>query len=333
MKSLALFNNRGGVGKTTMTYNLAHMFARLGRSVVMIDCDPQCSLSALALSDETLATLFASDPTEGRTLGACLEAVRPGQRFPHDPQLLEITDNLSLLPGDFSLGRFEVKLARARFDSAADVSASLSITTAIVNLAEHIARVHGAEIVLFDVGPGLGALNYTVLLACDGVAALLAPDRFSLRGLEVIGETLAEWSAGGQPRTRTGEDPAIRPIGYIVQQFLTREDSSPRADAAVLARIPERYARSILGRDVEGEGDDPNCLGHLRHFASLVPLAQAARKPIFDLKHADGVLGTQFQLVERARVEFTALAEKILARLDDSSASVSPRRSPAQDFT
>jgi cellulose biosynthesis protein BcsQ len=66
MKSLTLFNNKGGVGKTTMTFNLAHMFARLGRTVAIIDCDPQCNLSALALSDDDLEESFEARPAEGR---------------------------------------------------------------------------------------------------------------------------------------------------------------------------------------------------------------------------------------------------------------------------
>lgn len=116
MKSLTLFNNKGGVGKTTMTFNLAHMFARLGRTVAILDCDPQCNLSALALSEEDLKEAFEAKPAEGRTVAACVELVRLGKGDLYEPHLLELEDNLCILPGDLSLSRFEGKLAKRAWD-------------------------------------------------------------------------------------------------------------------------------------------------------------------------------------------------------------------------
>src|SRR5690606_14480641 len=49
MKSIVLFNNKGGVGKTTLTFNIAHMMAREGWRVAVLDYDPQCNLSAIFL--------------------------------------------------------------------------------------------------------------------------------------------------------------------------------------------------------------------------------------------------------------------------------------------
>jgi chromosome partitioning protein len=337
MKSLTLFNNKGGVGKTTMTFNLAHMIARLGRRVVIVDCDPQCNLSALALSEDELTTAFEAPAAEGRTVGACVELVRLGKGDLHEPRLHELADdNLGILPGDLSLGRFEGKLANEwpSLNSADAAESSLHVVTAIERLAARLGDDHGAEVIFFDVWPSFGALNRAVLLACDAVVIPLAPDLFSLRGLESIGETMDEWREGwararshilqdrAHRRDATAALPehAMKPIGYVIQQHLARDEVPLRAHARWAERIPEHYERWVLGRTsgtaAQSPGADPNCLSHLRHFASLVPLAQAARKPIFDLKHADGVLGTQFQLVERARVEFTTLAQKILARLD-----------------
>jgi hypothetical protein len=66
------------------------------------------------------------------------------------------------------------------------------------------------------------------------------------------------------------------------------------------------------GRTVE---DDPCCLAQIRHFASLVPIAQQARKPMFDLKQSDGIGGGQIQAVARCRREFEALVQRLLGRL------------------
>jgi chromosome partitioning protein len=337
MRSLALFNNKGGVGKTTMTFNLAHMLARQGREVLLIDCDPQCNLSALALKEGELEEIFAGEASAGRTVATCVERVRVGNGELYEPALLELAERLSLLPGDLSLSRFEGKLAKAWPEIfSTDPESAVFVTTAIERLAETTALEHGVDIVLFDVGPSLGALNRAVLLACDAVLIPLAPDLFSLRGLENVGVALRDWQddwaqaririqqreARSPRRRESGAAPrehAMRAIGYVLQQHLAREDLPLKAYARWAEQIPAYYRRFVLGQESEHKAeraDDPNCLGHLRHFASLVPLAQAARKPIFDLKHADGVLGTQFQLVERARSEFAALAQKVLRRLD-----------------
>jgi chromosome partitioning protein len=339
VKSLALFNNKGGVGKTTMTFNLAHMFARLGREVAILDCDPQCNLSALALAEEDLTEAFEDDVTAGRTVATCLERVRIGNGDLYDPTLLELGERLSLLPGDLSLSRFEGKLAKdwSGIFSTGEAESAIHVTTALERLATSIANTFGIDLILFDVGPSLGALNRAVLLACDAVVIPLAPDLFSLRGLENVGEALSDWRTDWaqaririlQAQARTGArrrdgtyappEHAMQPIGYVIQQHLARDEVPLKAYGHWADRIPDYYARFVLRQESQpltARREDPHCLSHLRHFASLVPLAQAARKPIFDLKHADGVLGTQFQLVERARVEFTALAEKILARLD-----------------
>lgn len=132
MKSLALFNNKGGVGKTTLTFNLAHMFAEQGRRVLLVDCDPQCNLTSLALDEETLMSLWwrASDD---ETIAACLEPVRRGIGDIRAPRCPAIADAVHLLPGEISLARFESKLARAWPDIFArgDADAAIHVVTAL----------------------------------------------------------------------------------------------------------------------------------------------------------------------------------------------------------
>ena len=58
MISMASFNNKGGVGKTTLTYHLAHMLERLGRNVLAADLDPRSNLTAAFLDDEKLEMIW-----------------------------------------------------------------------------------------------------------------------------------------------------------------------------------------------------------------------------------------------------------------------------------
>ncbi|MFZ6184899.1 ParA family protein [Nannocystis pusilla] len=332
-KSLVLFNNKGGVGKTTLTFNLAHMFARLGRRVALLDFDPQCNLSALALPDHSLEAIW-DDAKPGRTVASCVEKVRIGKGELAEPAGCELADDLYLLPGDLRLSRFESRLARDWPQiMAEDNELALHAVTAFDRLAVSFANQVGAELLLFDVGPSLGALNRAVLLASDAIVVPLAPDLFSLRGLQNVGEVLHEWREEWdtarvknlQSAARRREPPPLlpqrwmQPLGYVVQQHLTIADEPVRAYQRWLKQIPASFAEDVLQRSAPASSsvqDDPHCLGFLRHFASLVPLAQAAHKPLFELAHADGVVGSQYQTVARATKAFEQLAEAILVKLD-----------------
>jgi hypothetical protein len=85
-----------------------------------------------------------------------------------------------------------------------------------------------------------------------------------------------------------------------------------------MAKIPAEYRRSVIDA-VEEPGitveSDPHCLALLKHYHSLVPMAQEARKPLFLLKPADGAIGSHQQAVQRAYDDFKALATNIGERL------------------
>lgn len=328
MKSLALFNNKGGVGKTTLTFNLAHVLARLGKRVVVLDYDPQCNISAIFLEEETIEEIWNGTAPE-RHVAGCVDAVRRGKGDVRNPRLVEVADNLWLLPGHLDLSRFEQTLAQEWPGTmASDNERALDVTTALDLLSDLAARAVDAEIVLFDVGPSLGALNRAALLACDAVILPLAPDLFSLQGLKNVGPTLREWrkdwttvrTARMAGRPQADLDPhGFQPVGYIVQQHLARVDRPVRAYAKWVEQIPETYHRFVLDEPppaVDDSHPDPERVALIRHFASLVPFAQIARKPLFDLRQADGIGGGQIQAVAKCRLEFEALAREVLARLE-----------------
>jgi chromosome partitioning protein len=84
--------------------------------------------------------------------------------------------------------------------------------------------------------------------------------------------------------------------------------------------VPSVYRRSVLAEtpskgSIEATPDnDPNCLAQLKHYRSLMPLAQEARKPMFLLTPADGALGGHFQAAQACRKEFRALASALAGR-------------------
>lgn len=333
MRSFVLFNNKGGVGKTTLTFNIAHMLARQGLRVVVLDYDPQCNLSAVALSEERLFDIWEQGSAEeGNTVARAVDLVRRGKGDIREPHVVAVADNLWILPGDLALSRFEQALAEGWGQvHQTDNEKAVHVTTALQRLADRAAVIVSADLVVLDVGPNLSALNRSTLLACDAVIMPVAPDLFSLQGLRNIGPTLREWRIDWrrvQDRARHAElgTHSFAPKGYIVQQHLARADRVVAGYQRWASQIPAVFHEHVLDEAKEDwpadVSHDSYCIALLKHFASLVPLAQVARKPIFDLKQADGIGGGQIQAVARARGEFAQLAIKLKTVLDLTPAPV-----------
>src|SRR5579864_4517330 len=108
MITIALFNNKGGVGKTTLVYHLAHMFSRIGYPTVAVDLDPQANLTSAFFDEDELEKLWA---TSDETIMACVSPILEGTGDIKVPVPLEITNTLSVIAGDLGLSRFEDRLS------------------------------------------------------------------------------------------------------------------------------------------------------------------------------------------------------------------------------
>jgi hypothetical protein len=109
----------------------------------------------------------------------------------------------------------------------------------------------------------------------------------------------------------------MRPLGYVIMQPEMRLDRPVKAYERWLGRIPWVYAAAVLGQNPKEQGDDRHRIATLRNYRSLMPLAHDARKPMFDLKAADGALGSTQKYVQTCYREFRGLAEGVLARTEE----------------
>ena len=145
--------------------------------------------------------------------------------------------------------------------------------------------------------------------------------------LQAVGkrEALRRWQGDWQKRRTNWTDAefplpvgGMQPIGYVVQPHGVRLKRPVRAYDRWVRRIPDEYRRSILcSNETSPEGgtsQDPHCLATLKHYRSLVPLGQEARKPIFALTVADGAIGAHALAVQEAWRDFETLARAILER-------------------
>ncbi len=324
MKTVVFFNNKGGVGKTSLVYHLAWMYADVGVNLIAADFDPQANLTSMFLDDDRLEELW-----EHRSDGTVYDAMRPlleGTGDIAEPHIEEIPGGPGLLVGDLQLSAAEDELSSQWPDCLDGKARAFRVISALWRILRKACTAREAELVLIDVGPNLGALNRAALVASDHVVVPLAPDLYSLQGLRNLGPALRRWRKEWADRRDRNpvtdlELPAgeMQPAGYVVMQHAIRLDRPVKAYARWMQRIPGEYWASVLDatppRSVTPETDE-HCLATLKHYRSLMPLAQEARKPMFFLKPADGAIGGHTAAVQDCYRDFRRLAEQIANRCE-----------------
>lgn len=321
---IAFFNNKGGVGKTSMVYHLGWMFSDLGLRVIAADLDPQSNLTAAFLDEDRLEEVVSSD-SHPLTIFGAIRPLKQGTGDIGDAHVEIVSEKLGLIPGDMGLSAFEDDLSEVWPKCLEGDPRAFRIMSAFWRLVQTAAQQHDANIILIDLGPNLGAINRACLIASDFVVIPLSPDLFSLQGLRNLGPALRDWRDGWQKRLQEGPPKdlplppgSIKPIGYIVLRHSIRLDRPVKAFERWIARIPQTYANAVLRQEPDPAltiDTDPNCIAKLKDYRSLMPLAQEARKPMFFLKPADGALGAHTYAVTEARKDFQAVARQIAVRI------------------
>ncbi|MBI3479727.1 MAG: ParA family protein [Nitrosomonadales bacterium] len=320
MRTIAFFNNKGGVGKTSLVYHLAWMFADRGIKVLAVDLDPQANLTSMFLDEARLEELWP-DGEHPETVYGAIRPILKGVGDIAEPHIEQITENLGLIPGDLGLSRFEDNLSDAWPRCQLGNESAFRTMTAFHRLVQYGVN-RGVELVLIDVGPNLGAINRSALIASDQVCLPLAPDLFSLQGLKNLGPTLNEWREvwrellNKAPADVPMPKGAMQPIGYIVMQHGILNSRPVKAYQRWLDKIPQTYRESVLTENATGNisvTDDPYMLALLKHYRSLMPMAMEVNKPIFFLKSADGAIGSHQEAVSNCYKDFKKLAGKIAA--------------------
>ena len=332
--TLTFFNNKGGVGKTTLVYHLSWMFSQLGVKTLVVDCDPQANLTAAFMRSEEMLEILWGRPLSEKP-STIYGAVAPLLETSDvaEPMTYKVNENLRLLSGDLRLSTFEDELSLQWNQALSDSGnrRAMMVQSAFWRVAQNRAAKMDAQLIIFDVGPNLGAINRSVLIGTDHVVVPLAADMFSLQGLRNLGPSLSKWKKGWLERLgKLGDKPLSQPIpdgdtsplGYIAMQHQERLSRPVKAYGAWLERMPAEYRSSLSlpksDRTFASVKDDPECLALLRHYKSLIPMAQEARKPVFLLKSADGAIGSHAASVTQAYDDFRALAKKILRKIDIS---------------
>ena len=332
---LTFFNNKGGVGKTSLVYHLAWMFSELGHTVVAVDLDAQANLTAAYLDEDELERLWENEKTATTIYRAIEPLTRVGDI--EEPNIERMAQGLYLIPGDVALASFEDILSTAWPDSMGDnnLYRPFRILTSFWQVAQIAAKKVGADMILVDVGPNLGAINRSALIATDYVVIPLGADLFSLQGLKNLGPTLRSWRDLWGKRLDNWTSPEfslpkgrMQPLGYIVQQHSVRLSRPVKAYDKWVNRMPRVYHEAVLRDSTSATtpSEDGECLATLKHYRSLIPMGQESRKPIFHLTSADGAIGSHAQAVQDAYKDFKSLAEELLERMKKAEGVRSKKR-------
>lgn len=334
MKSIVFFNNKGGVGKTTLASNVAsYINIHLQKRVLIIDADPQCNATQSILSDELSEKIYLSDKPRYNTLHGYLSPLEQGEPS-INKSITPILASHNRFQTDLIPGHPNMSIVEDRLSDAWTKLQGLEIygyrvtnwcTQLLLPLRERY------DLVIFDVGPSLGALNRSIILSSDYIVTPFGCDIFSLLGIQNISSWIKHWDRQynraldafkeDKPEpldkypgiTDTSEN--FRFAGYSVQQYIVRKfKTGQRAVAAydrIMKKIPSTVEESLnIFKQKEKKFDELK-LGDIPFVYSLAPLAQAAKVPIHGLTKGDRLVGSQYQQV----ASYSELMEDLCGRL------------------
>lgn len=324
MKSVAFFNNKGGVGKTTLLCNVAAFFSQeLGKKVCIVDCDPQCNASQYLFDDSKLESIIEK-PAEN--IEAIFEGLIAGTgHATRVPIKRSASFSVDVVCGSPSLSMAEDFLAEewASLNTQRGLSSTLAFKKSLSHLDDY-------DYVFFDVSPSLGAINRSVLLSCDYFLSPMSIDIFSLKAFENISRWMAKWRAHwdysvNSPQLATN-NPLVKDAkalngakfaGYVSQQYIAKRDASGerrpvRSYDEIIRQIDGQIEKHFLG---PLRPPSPFEIGKIPNLHSLAPISQSSRKPIFALTGKDGVVGAHFAKVKEAKEIFSEVSNEISRRV------------------
>ena len=315
MKIVTLYNHKGGVSKTTSTFNLASYIADHGSKVLMVDADPQCNLTEIALAP----TIEKLDSKAAKSTTATIPEL-PGssildalnQRIKGDAAFIDISkikthkisQNLFLLRGSVELSSIDDDLAESHVQRLAMRTNLMRTYVSIGDFLTRLAAKEEYDYIFIDVGPSSGALTRAFFLVCDTFFIPVAPDRFNVQAIGTLGRIVDRWMSEHAQVIKQYQDLGL-PIrhgtpsfaGAIVQAFKLYAGKPKPGYKLWMSRLPKEIATSIkpvMHKHMRGgtrqlylPSTNTPLVVQIPDFNQLAPLMQEVGKAVFNIVQDD----------------------------------------------
>ena len=321
MKIISIFNNKGGVGKTTLTYHLANILAEMGKKVLILDLDSQCNISLYGMKEEQLEETWKQEDAiiengfssvnhdsedfnslfkTTRTTHFLLKTVEEGiSDFDELPPPFSMSNNLDLIPGRLTLFMYENKIAERWTGMFLGEPLSIRTVTKIRKLAESYTEKHDYDFVIIDTSPNLGTLNKVIISTVDGFMIPCLPDMFSLYGIKNIGKVLTQWqrdfkvcfSIISEEKRKEFPEKAVRFLGYTIYNAKKRSNQPNYWNLAkahynhakkIPATIKQYISSEARGHLLDKMVEAPIGENSVMHTHNTLPnMAQKYKKPMW----------------------------------------------------
>ena len=349
VQKIALFNHKGGVSKTTTTFNLGWMLASKGKRVILVDSDPQCNLTGMALGEET-----EEDEARIQEIYNTTSNIKTGlaPAFESQPRAIEAVDciriqdrdDLFLLPGHVGFAEYEVTLGIAQ-ELSGSIQALKNLPGAINDLLEKTAIKFNADYILIDMSPSLGSINQNLLMISDFFLVPTTADFFSVMAIDSLSKVLPRWYAWAKSASSLQTlkeanypfpDVTLRFLGTIVQNYRIIRGKETAAFQTWIEKIEKAVSEKLIptlsrsnmmlpSQIYKEQGIQDNLsLAKISNFNSLIALSQEHRTPVYDLtpqqlRQTGIVLERNQKKQEEFRKTFSDLADKIIALSSETS--------------
>ena len=343
-KRIALFNHKGGVSKTTTTFNLGWMLASKGKRVILVDADPQSNLTGLILGyggfdDEKKELAQFYEESAGQNLKSGLEPAFESKPFPMKPvncYPVPARDGLFLLPSHIGISEYEVTLGIAQ-ELSGSIQTLQNLPGAVSNLLEKTAKKHRADYILIDMNPSLSSFNQNLLMTSEYFIVPTNPDSFSVMAIDSLSNILPKWRlwskrANSLPILKEAAYPfpEVTPkfLGTVIQNYRPRGGAPAKNFQAWIDRINEKVnSRLVASLEKSGMlfprttydqyGIHDYCLAKIPDFNSLIAKSQETRTPVFALTkeqigQSGAVLDQTITSRDRFKNIFSDFADKIM---------------------
>ena len=244
-KRIAIFNHKGGTGKTISAYHIGWKLTEHKHNVLLVDGDSQVNLTALALGFERFDSYYENEDTKFPNIKDAVAPVfegKPAALEGFDCPTAENNPKLFVLPGHADLAGYEGQISLAQ-ETMGTLSVMKNLPGALHALISMIEERHEIEYTIIDLNPGLGAINQNFFMASDSFIVPTNPDPFSLMAVGTLASHLTRWNEWKQTNFAKFAD-ADYPLHSSVPVFLGTLNSRFNKHASKAARkFDERIAK------------------------------------------------------------------------------------------